>query len=194
MRVDSLESDVFLFRGDRYDSGALAVFAGERALLIDGMASIEDARRLREKLVDELSKRVVFLISTHYFSDHLAAWNLFPEASVIAHANALQTFWTEDFRTAEEAAHFRAPSILLSGRLELEWGRFRIDVFENPGHTADALGVDLPEADLLHVGDAAVGRIVYLRYSAPEAIEDRKSTRLNSSHRCISYAVFCLKK
>src|SRR5437879_11506090 len=25
-------------------------------------------------------------------------------------------------------------------------------------------------------------------------IGDRKSTRLNSSHRCISYAVFCLKK
>src|SRR5437764_8679899 len=25
-------------------------------------------------------------------------------------------------------------------------------------------------------------------------LEDRKSTRLNSSHRCISYAVFCLKK
>src|SRR5437764_1600956 len=29
----------------------------------------------------------------------------------------------------------------------------------------------------------------------PITIEtDRKSTRLNSSHRCISYAVFCLKK
>src|SRR5437764_14742476 len=27
-----------------------------------------------------------------------------------------------------------------------------------------------------------------------EPFEDRKSTRLNSSHRCISYAVFCLKK
>src|SRR5437763_2198073 len=26
------------------------------------------------------------------------------------------------------------------------------------------------------------------------ARRDRKSTRLNSSHRCISYAVFCLKK
>src|SRR5437879_7372841 len=26
------------------------------------------------------------------------------------------------------------------------------------------------------------------------AARDRKSTRLNSSHRCISYAVFCLKK
>src|SRR5437763_2943256 len=27
-----------------------------------------------------------------------------------------------------------------------------------------------------------------------ERKQDRKSTRLNSSHRCISYAVFCLKK
>src|SRR5437763_5652380 len=27
-----------------------------------------------------------------------------------------------------------------------------------------------------------------------QAQSDRKSTRLNSSHRCISYAVFCLKK
>src|SRR5437762_6012019 len=26
-----------------------------------------------------------------------------------------------------------------------------------------------------------------------QAFRDRKSTRLNSSHRCISYAVFCLK-
>src|SRR5437763_9863793 len=27
-----------------------------------------------------------------------------------------------------------------------------------------------------------------------QVLGDRKSTRLNSSHRCISYAVFCLKK
>src|SRR5437764_9035023 len=31
------------------------------------------------------------------------------------------------------------------------------------------------------------------RFSFYES-KDRKSTRLNSSHRCISYAVFCLKK
>src|SRR3712207_7755694 len=30
--------------------------------------------------------------------------------------------------------------------------------------------------------------------SGPYTIEDRKSTRLNSSHANISYAVFCLKK
>src|SRR3712207_7539491 len=32
------------------------------------------------------------------------------------------------------------------------------------------------------------------RVEAGEVVEDRKSTRLNSSHANISYAVFCLKK
>src|SRR5437762_6300173 len=36
-------------------------------------------------------------------------------------------------------------------------------------------------------------REAYYRPEKSMAI-DRKSTRLNSSHRCISYAVFCLKK
>src|SRR5437879_9258989 len=41
-----------------------------------------------------------------------------------------------------------------------------------------------------HVGccDSSEGR------HATRHFQDRKSTRLNSSHRCISYAVFCLKK
>src|ERR1017187_9377268 len=33
-----------------------------------------------------------------------------------------------------------------------------------------------------------------VRLGRPCGVRDRKSTRLNSSHRCISYAVFCLKK
>src|SRR5437879_7039135 len=36
--------------------------------------------------------------------------------------------------------------------------------------------------------------IVPVASSVTVAGTDRKSTRLNSSHRCISYAVFCLKK
>src|SRR3712207_7163095 len=43
-----------------------------------------------------------------------------------------------------------------------------------------------------HVG-AQVGRFVPVRCAAQRA-RDRKSTRLNSSHANISYAVFCLKK
>src|SRR5215210_752284 len=33
-----------------------------------------------------------------------------------------------------------------------------------------------------------------IRAGSDGEMRDRKSTRLNSSHRCISYAVFCLKK
>src|SRR5690349_22850105 len=40
--------------------------------------------------------------------------------------------------------------------------------------------------------DAAVARVLRRRARTPPA--DRKSTRLNSSHVEISYAVFCLKK
>src|SRR5207244_6979278 len=33
-----------------------------------------------------------------------------------------------------------------------------------------------------------------VRCTTPAGLTDRKSTRLNSSHQIISYAVFCLKK
>src|SRR2546430_16629824 len=37
-------------------------------------------------------------------------------------------------------------------------------------------------------------RATYRAQGSPVATSDRKSTRLNSSHSQISYAVFCLKK
>src|SRR5437879_9051718 len=43
-------------------------------------------------------------------------------------------------------------------------------------------------------GRGVVRFLVMLPWVAPVSLGDRKSTRLNSSHRCISYAVFCLKK
>src|SRR3712207_8044560 len=43
--------------------------------------------------------------------------------------------------------------------------------------------------------DAALARVAKQLHRAKRALrEDRKSTRLNSSHANISYAVFCLKK
>src|ERR1017187_10716292 len=45
--------------------------------------------------------------------------------------------------------------------------------------------------EALHRGICRLGIELRKRYSR---MPDRKSTRLNSSHRCISYAVFCLKK
>src|SRR3712207_7424937 len=61
---------------------------------------------------------------------------------------------------------------------------------------------DLPVAGRLGAqpvhGRFAVGRHLRVRHAASLAVLrrdlDRKSTRLNSSHANISYAVFCLKK
>src|SRR5689334_23719935 len=53
--------------------------------------------------------------------------------------------------------------------------------------------------DLVHGGDDAglvddPPEVLGLEIGHPDRAGDRKSTRLNSSHSSISYAVFCLKK
>src|SRR4030043_676626 len=50
----------------------------------------------------------------------------------------------------------------------------------------------IPAAASFTRGSGITGRIAWTRPAAP--LTDRKSTRLNSSHGYISYAVFCLKK
>src|SRR5437764_7224553 len=80
-------------------------------------------------------------------------------------------------------------------------------LFRSDRHVADepAPHVHLSERVAHDVGAAAlVARYAIVRGKILVQLEraelldgpprDRKSTRLNSSHRCISYAVFCLKK
>src|SRR5437762_9226394 len=52
------------------------------------------------------------------------------------------------------------------------------------------LGLDVPQ----DVTPAVTCGPAHRRLFPKPTPRDRKSTRLNSSHRCISYAVFCLKK
>src|SRR5207245_9442408 len=59
------------------------------------------------------------------------------------------------------------------------------------GPDVGAAFAGLPFDHLFYTGSTAVGRQV-MRAAAENL--DRKSTRLNSSHGSISYAVFCLKK
>src|SRR5207248_11701189 len=56
-------------------------------------------------------------------------------------------------------------------------------------HVQDFIARTIEEA----ARDGYVTSLIGRRRPVPE-IRDRKSTRLNSSHRTISYAVFCLKK
>src|SRR2546427_8858850 len=85
--------------------------------------------------------------------------------------------YTTLFRSAEQGGHARHQVLAEGGR--------------RAEHVAVALGqlCDLRRQDLrdgLRVGGVGNGQDL--------GNADRKSTRLNSSHSQISYAVFCLKK
>src|SRR3712207_7078049 len=68
---------------------------------------------------------------------------------------------------------------------------------QHPVVLGEVRAQDLELLDRLGVRDRLVGvldRGVDLGHELRVLAEDRKSTRLNSSHANISYAVFCLKK
>lgn len=190
MNVIQIQPDLFLFIGKTYQSNSTIFVNRSEVLLVDALGSRRDAEQLQSYIEQELKKEVRFIISTHYFSDHMAALGCFPRATIIAHENYLQTFGSEKFRTEEEEGHFVEPQLLISDRLKLKWGKFTLDIFHNPGHTASTLAIDVPEAHLLFVGDTIVGNIVYLKYSTPDrfktALENLKERstdrRLLSSH------------
>ena len=72
--------------------------------------------------------------------------------------------------------HFKPPALIALDQAApgMDAGEYIFVVQFPPGFEADTLAGRRPAVQVL--------------------VEDRKSTRLNSSHRSISYAVFCLKK
>src|SRR5207248_8058932 len=71
---------------------------------------------------------------------------------------------------------------------------FTLTVFDRAKLQQEGMGALLAVAQ----GSDQEPRFIVLEYrgagDGPPVALDRKSTRLNSSHRTISYAVFCLKK
>jgi len=199
MQIEQLAPDLFIAIGETYHANSTVFVRGDEALLIDGMGSLADATELRRLLEDEMRKEVRFIVSTHYFSDHLAALRLFPRAEIVAHELYAPTFQMERHRTAEEEAFFVEPTMVIGDRMRMKWGRFTLDLFHNPGHTMSTVAIDVPEADLLFVGDTVVGNLVYLAYSAPELfaialerLDRRRRARIVTSHGgAVSSAAIC---
>ncbi len=168
MNIRELQPDVYLAIGETYESNSKVLLRGDEALVVDTTASSADAEALRTFVEKDLGKRVRFVVATHYFSDHIAGLKYFPAAEIIAHRDYRHTFDSEVFRSDEERAFFVEPHITFDDRMTLRWGRFTLELEHTPGHTMSTVAVEVPEADLLLVGDTTVGNIVYLRYSSPQ--------------------------
>src|SRR5215204_6845584 len=85
---------------------------------------------------------------------------------------------------------------LVEHLLELEAHRVTVDAAGDQ-HVSGQRGhvrADLPDVEVVHVPHGAVSRQGFPDLGCARGRRDRKSTRLNSSHTVISYAVFCLKK
>src|SRR5438094_7248851 len=54
--------------------------------------------------------------------------------------------------------------------------------------------ISLLDRPRISIQDESLLAVITRNPFGNDTVEDRKSTRLNSSHRTISYAVFCLKK
>src|SRR5438034_6904741 len=88
----------------------------------------------------------------------------------------------------------RDQAAALIGAVVERVGRLAILV-NNAGIIREGLFLEMSDAEWTSVlGTNLDGVYHCARLSAREMLGDRKSTRLNSSHTVISYAVFCLKK
>ncbi len=183
MRKEQLEPEIYVCVGEAYQANATALINGDEVLLIDGLASRQDAEELRSFIEDELKKQVRLILCTHYMSDHIAALKLFPKAHIVAHKNYLQTFNSQKSLSEEERASFVPPTIEISDGAVIRWGRLTLDVFHNPGKTVSSLNIDIPEADLLIVGDEIFGNTTFLSSAGTPEMFSRALKLLQSRGR-----------
>src|SRR5690349_22567875 len=86
---------------------------------------------------------------------------------------------------------FRSEFGVGSGYQKFEFDRFGVNIEDAPAIFNEFL--DVIQLGLTERGFSYEGKHIQLPPTSI-SIRDRKSTRLNSSHVEISYAVFCLKK
>src|SRR5437762_10346063 len=93
---------------------------------------------------------------------------------------------------ASAGASIAADQVVIGLITKTETNPFFVKMKEGAAAAAQANGAKLLSGAGKTDGDNA-GQVTAIE-NMMAAGADRKSTRLNSSHRCISYAVFCLKK
>src|SRR5438045_5587750 len=152
--------------------------------LLDRIESPADVRKLSREELDtlsaELRARLVDVCSRT--GGHIGAGLGVVELTIALH----YAFETPRDQLVWDVGHQGYPHKLLTGR------NSRMETLRQEGGVSGFLKRTESEYDVFGAGHAATAISAALGVAVGR--EDRKSTRLNSSHLGISYAVFCLKK
>src|SRR5437879_6883496 len=107
--------------------------------------------------------------------------------------------WVDLFRVWQKDIGVAYPEIV-DYKFEAKFGPTRSNEIEFGAYKGRPKWEKIIQLPDQRMRDALLNLIVYQGDTEFASVEqqrsllDRKSTRLNSSHRCISYAVFCLTK
>lgn len=161
MRIDYLNPDILLFRGDSLAATATAFIDGNRVLLIDALASEYDALEMRDYLERDHGLQVASILLTRTGKAQEAGLHVFPAADI---------------------------SVASASAAPLTWGRHRLTFFHTPGDAARALAIEAvsgADTKLLFVRDRVVGSVALLGESTPEqadsalaSLEQRGAARI----------------
>ena len=161
---ERVADDVYTFQSDVYAQvNAGAVIGQDWAVVIDTLAFPEETLAIREFIEDELHRKVLYVINTHYHADHSWGNCFFPGAYVLSHGlcrQYLEKFGAASLQTAIEMdSVFKKTQIVLphltldTGVLELIVGNKTLRFIELPGHSPDGIGVYIVEDEVLFAGD-----------------------------------------
>jgi cyclase len=71
MECTQVKRDLIVFRGDAYQSVATAFLDGDKALLVDTLATRADAHAMDQYLKERFKVQVHAVVMAHYMSDHM---------------------------------------------------------------------------------------------------------------------------
>lgn len=164
MQRDRITEDIYVFTSDFYAQvNAGVVLASDGIVVIDTLPFPAETREIAAWVEKERGGRPVYLILTHYHTDHTFGACLFPDATVIAHALCRQRL-EEQGEQALQAAKaqdpafapltLRLPDVAVEeGDLLLRVGNKTLHLFHAPGHSPDGLAVYVREDRILFAGD-----------------------------------------
>lgn len=170
MKITKVTPDIYVLTGQELNSNATLITCEDKVLLVDGLASKNDATELQKFIQQDLQKELTLIVCTHYFSDHMAAFPLLQPTPIIAHQYYEHTFTMEAFRGQEERDRFVRPTVTFLDTMSIQWGANTLELFHNPGHTMSNITIDIPQAGVIITGDQTVGSIAYFYYSTPAMI------------------------